>query len=93
MENHAYTHPNMSTLSRARATAEIEKTKSLLKESLGVTNTWFAPPSGDFDQETVDIAASLGLKTVLWTLDTVDWRNPSQNPLSPKSAASPSRVH
>lgn len=77
MENHAYTHPNMSTLSRARATAEIEKTKSLLKESLGVTNTWFAPPSGDFDQETVDIAASLGLKTVLWTLDTVDWRNPS----------------
>ncbi|MHA6529203.1 polysaccharide deacetylase family protein [Paenibacillus sp. BAC0078] len=77
MENHAYTHPDMSTLSRERATAEIEKTQKLLKESLGVTNTWFAPPSGDFDQETVDIAASLGLKTVLWTLDTVDWRNPS----------------
>ncbi|OKP79069.1 hypothetical protein A3844_13860 [Paenibacillus helianthi] len=77
MENHAYTHPNMSTLSRARATAEIQKTQNLLKESLGVTNIWFAPPSGDFDQETVEIAASLGLKTVLWTLDTVDWRNPS----------------
>lgn len=77
MENHAYTHPNMSTLSRERATAEIEKTQKLLKESLGVTNKWFAPPSGDFDQETVEIASSLGLKTVLWTLDTVDWRNPS----------------
>lgn len=77
MENHAYTHPNMSTLSRARATAEIVKTQKLLKESLGVTNTWFAPPSGDYDQETVEITASLGLKTVLWTLDTVDWRNPS----------------
>lgn len=77
MENHAYTHPNMSTLSRARATVEIEKTQKLLKETLGVTNTWFAPPSGDFDQETVEIASSLGLKTVLWTVDTVDWRNPS----------------
>lgn len=77
MENHAYTHPNMSTLSTARATAEIEKTQKLLKESLGVTNKWFGPPSGDFDQETVEIASSLGLKTVLWTLDTVDWRNPS----------------
>lgn len=43
MENHAYTHPNMSTLSRARATVEIEKTQKLLKESLGVTNKWFAP--------------------------------------------------
>ncbi|MBW4083296.1 polysaccharide deacetylase family protein [Paenibacillus sp. S150] len=84
MENHAYTHPNMSTLSRARATAEIQKTQNLLKESLGVTNTWFAPPSGDFDQETVDIAASLGLKTVLWTLDTVDWRNPSPDSIITK---------
>ncbi|MNB64122.1 Peptidoglycan-N-acetylglucosamine deacetylase [compost metagenome] len=77
IENHAYTHPNMSTLSRARATMEIEKTKSLLKSSLGVENRWFAPPSGDYDQETVEIARELGLKTVLWTVDTVDWRNPS----------------
>ncbi|MFC3746344.1 polysaccharide deacetylase family protein [Paenibacillus sp. GCM10012306] len=77
MENHAYTHPNMSSLSQARATAEIEKTQKLLKQTLGVTNKWFAPPSGDFNQQTVEIAASLGLKTVLWTLDTVDWRNPS----------------
>ncbi|ETT53716.1 polysaccharide deacetylase family protein [Paenibacillus sp. FSL H7-0350] len=77
VENHAYTHPKMSILSRTRATAEIEKTQKLLKESLGVTNKWFAPPSGDFNQQTVEIAASLGLKTVLWTLDTVDWRNPS----------------
>ncbi|AIQ64402.1 hypothetical protein PSTEL_16185 [Paenibacillus stellifer] len=77
IENHAYTHPNMSTLSRARATMEIEKTKSLLKSSLGVENRWFAPPSGDYNQETVEIARELGLKTVLWTVDTVDWRNPS----------------
>lgn len=77
VENHAYSHPDMSKLSRARAAAEIEKTRKLLKDSLGVTNTWFAPPSGDFNQQTVEIAASLGLKTVLWTLDTVDWRNPS----------------
>ncbi|WP_150267760.1 polysaccharide deacetylase family protein [Paenibacillus tepidiphilus] len=87
LENHAYTHPNMSTLSRARATAEIEKTKKLLKESLNVNNKWFAPPSGDFDQETVDIAASLGLKTVLWTLDTVDWRHPSPGSLVQKISA------
>lgn len=84
MENHAYTHPNMSTLSRARATVEIEKTQKLLKETLGVTNKWFAPPSGDFDQETVEIASSLGLKTVLWTVDTVDWRNPSPDSIVAK---------
>ncbi|MGW9528297.1 polysaccharide deacetylase family protein [Paenibacillus terrae] len=77
LSNHAYSHPNMSRLSRERATQEIEKTQVLLQDILGVKNGWFAPPSGDFNQETVDLAAGLGLKTVLWTLDTVDWRHPS----------------
>ncbi len=77
LENHAYSHPNMSQLSTDRATLEISKTQKLLKESLGVENKWFAPPSGDFNQQTVRIAHRLGLQTVLWTLDTVDWRKPS----------------
>lgn len=77
LENHAYSHPNMSKLTTERAILEISKTKQLLKESLGVDNKWFAPPSGDFDQETVDLAAQQGLKTVLWTIDTVDWKKPS----------------
>ncbi|MFB5759675.1 polysaccharide deacetylase family protein [Paenibacillus medicaginis] len=76
ISNHAYSHPNMSRLSRERAQQEISKTEALLKETLGVQNKWFAPPSGDYDQQTVEIAASLGLKTVLWTLDTVDWKKP-----------------
>nr|WP_234414393.1 polysaccharide deacetylase family protein [Paenibacillus sp. CAA11] len=77
LENHAYSHPNMSQVSSERARLEITKTKKLLSEKLGVTNRWFAPPSGDFDARTVKIAAEEGLKTVLWTVDTVDWRNPS----------------
>lgn len=76
LSNHAYSHKNMSQLSRARAIEEISRTQELLTKELGVTNTLFAPPSGDFDQETVQIAAELKLKTVLWTLDTVDWKRP-----------------
>ncbi|WP_090574213.1 polysaccharide deacetylase family protein [Paenibacillus sp. OV219] len=76
ISNHAYTHPNMSQLDRRSAYNQIAKTEALLKSSLQVTNKWFAPPSGDFNQMTVDVAAEQGLKTVLWTLDTVDWRHP-----------------
>lgn len=76
LSNHAYSHKNMSQLSRPRATEEIAKTEKLLKDELGVTNKLFAPPSGDFDDETVRIAAEMNLTTVLWTLDTLDWRNP-----------------
>ncbi|WP_308639291.1 polysaccharide deacetylase family protein [Paenibacillus silvisoli] len=76
ISNHAYTHPNMSQLDRRSAYNQIAKTEALLRSTLKVNNHWFAPPSGDFNQMTVDVAAEQGLKTVLWTLDTVDWMHP-----------------
>lgn len=76
MSNHAYSHPNMSELSREAAYTQIAKTEKLLKSTLGVSNRWFAPPSGDFNQMTVQVAREQGLQTVLWTIDTVDWRKP-----------------
>jgi probable sporulation protein (polysaccharide deacetylase family) len=77
LSNHAYSHKNMSTLGSSQAINEIAKTEHLLRSQLGVNNTLFAPPSGDFDMETVKIAHGLKLKTILWTLDTVDWQKPS----------------
>jgi probable sporulation protein (polysaccharide deacetylase family) len=76
LSNHAYSHKNMSRLSRQKAYEEISRTQELLINKLNVKNTLFAPPSGDYDQETVQIAAEQKLKTVLWTFDTVDWQNP-----------------
>jgi probable sporulation protein (polysaccharide deacetylase family) len=75
LSNHAYSHKNMSQLNRAKAEQEIVKTENLLKK-LGVKNTLFAPPSGDFSEETVRIAHQLHLKTILWSIDTVDWTKP-----------------
>lgn len=76
MSNHAYSHPNMSELDRASASSQISRTEELLKSSLNVDNKWFAPPSGDFNAMTVQVAAEHGLRTVLWTIDTVDWMKP-----------------
>lgn len=76
LSNHAYSHKDMRNVSRSKAIEEISKTEELLKKQLGVNNTLFAPPSGYFKQETVQVAAEFKLKTVLWTFDTIDWRNP-----------------
>lgn len=77
LSNHAYSHKNMSQLSRDKAISEIEKTQQLLETKLGVKNSLFAPPSGDFDNETVQIAHQMNLKTILWSIDTLDWTKPS----------------
>ncbi|MBW7473247.1 polysaccharide deacetylase family protein [Paenibacillus oenotherae] len=76
MSNHAYSHPDMSKLDRQAAYNQIAKTEKLLQSTLQVTNRWFAPPSGDYNGMTVKVAAEQGLRTVLWTLDTVDWQHP-----------------
>ncbi|WP_409340927.1 polysaccharide deacetylase family protein [Paenibacillus sp. MBLB4367] len=87
LSNHAYSHKNMSRLGRQAATEEITKTEALLEKELGVKNKLFAPPSGDFNAQTVQIAHELKLRTVLWTLDTVDWKNPPPGTIISKVAA------
>ncbi|QJC52238.1 polysaccharide deacetylase family protein [Paenibacillus albicereus] len=74
--NHAYTHPDMSKLGEAEQKSQIERTSSLIEQTLGVKSLYFAPPSGSFNALTVKTAREQGMTTVLWTLDTVDWMKP-----------------
>lgn len=78
LSNHAYSHKDMNKLSRYNALQEMSKTQDLLKSGLGVNNSLFAPPSGAFNQDTVQQAAELGMRTILWTVDTIDWKNPGK---------------
>ncbi|MEF3304882.1 polysaccharide deacetylase family protein [Paenibacillus sp. GYB003] len=87
LSNHAYSHKDMSKLGREDTVREIERTQRLLKEQLGVDNTLFAPPSGDFSSLTVKVAHEMNLRTILWTLDTVDWTKPSSDSIVRKIAA------
>ncbi|QKS71388.1 polysaccharide deacetylase family protein [Paenalkalicoccus suaedae] len=74
--NHGYSHPDMKSLTASKIREEIDKTQTVIQVTTGVKPTLFAPPSGSYRQEVVDIAREYGLYTVLWTVDTVDWRNP-----------------
>ena len=37
--------------------------------------TLFAPPSGAFSKTTLQVAEQLGYKTIMWSRDTIDWRD------------------
>lgn len=80
--NHAYSHPDMKKLSNGRISEEIRKTNEVIKATLDVTPKWFAPPSGSYRQDVVDIAKSMNMYTILWTVDTVDWRNPEPSAMA-----------
>lgn len=75
--NHAYDHPDMSQLSNAENMEQMKKTNEILEAITGEKPKWFAPPSGSFKDQVVTSASELGMNTVLWSVDTIDWKKPS----------------
>lgn len=73
--NHGYKHKLPTKVGLSAAMEEIRKTESVLYGILGTGSTLYAPPSGDFDQSTVDGAAKMQMRTILWSADTIDWRD------------------
>ncbi len=75
--NHSYTHADFKQISAAGARAELEKANGAIKAATGQTPVWFAPPGGSFRDEIVTIAAEQNMGTVLWSVDTIDWKKPA----------------
>lgn len=75
--NHGGWHGLPSEMSRSEVERLIQEGEELILAATGQRPQVFAPPAGDFTQETVAVAAELGYKTVLWTVDTVDWQRPA----------------
>jgi peptidoglycan-N-acetylglucosamine deacetylase len=79
--NHSYTHPNMKQLSPSEINDEIKRTDDVIEAVTGMKTKWFAPPSGYYKDEVVEIAAAHKLGTVMWSVDTIDWQKPSPEKL------------
>jgi probable sporulation protein (polysaccharide deacetylase family) len=79
--NHSYTHPDMKRISAAQTREQLLKTNEVIEAATGKKSIWFAPPSGSYRDETVTIAAEFKMKTVMWTVDTIDWQKPSPDQL------------
>lgn len=73
--NHGYYHKDHSKLDVAYNKKEISSAHSAVKDALGIDMTLFAPPSGAFGNATLSAASELGYSTIMWTRDTVDWRD------------------
>ncbi|UHA59245.1 polysaccharide deacetylase family protein [Metabacillus litoralis] len=79
--NHSYSHPDMSQLSSGNIREQLSKTNEVIKSVTDINPTWFAPPSGSFKNEVVKIANDMSMKTVMWSVDTIDWQRPEPHVL------------
>lgn len=74
--NHTWSHPRMTKLSSSEAKAELQKTNEIVKKLCDVTPKFYRPPFGDNDARITNLAGESGLITVLWSIDTQDWKKP-----------------
>lgn len=77
IQSHGYSHKLCTQNSVETTKEEILKTEKVILDILGVKTNVFAPPSGDYDETTVDLCKSLDYKLALWNADTIDWREGS----------------
>ena len=76
---HSNTHPNMSKLSKEQIKSELEISSNLISNVTGKPVKFFRPPYGDYNDNVLNEAEKLGLKTIQWDVDTLDWKGLSAN--------------
>lgn len=73
--NHGYFHKDHAKLSETDNKLEISRCNEFIRLACGVTPTLFAPPSGSYSDACLNAVLSLQMKTILWSKDTIDWRD------------------
>ena len=73
--NHGFYHKDQDKLTNKQNAEEIDMCHKLIQKNLGLDMNLFAPPSGAYDKEVEDVAESMNYKTIMWTHDTIDWRD------------------
>ena len=73
--NHGYFHKDHKNLNESQNRREILDNNNVIRALTGVNMTLFAPPSGSYSKTTLKVAYNLGYKTIMWSKDTIDWRD------------------
>lgn len=73
--SHGYFHKDHSKMTYDANLQEIRPSIKLLNMICGEEITLFAPPSGAFNENTLTACESLNLKVIMWSRDTIDWRD------------------
>ncbi|TCL64238.1 polysaccharide deacetylase family sporulation protein PdaB [Hydrogenispora ethanolica] len=74
--SHGDRHINLSQVSKDVVHDNIAKAHQDILSVAGRVAPYFRPPNGDYDDVVIDTARELGYETVIWSVDTLDWKNP-----------------
>lgn len=71
--NHSAKHPDFSILSREQMANEIMLCDNYLRKNFNYTSPFFRFPEGAYNECALELVASIGFKSVFWSLSYEDW--------------------
>lgn len=69
--NHSWNHPDLTQLTAAEVTSQLERTSAAIKAATGQEPTLFRPPYGAINDA---VKSATDLSPVLWDVDPEDWK-------------------
>ncbi|MGN9911558.1 polysaccharide deacetylase family protein [Phytohabitans sp. LJ34] len=75
--NHSWNHAHMTSMSQAQMQSDLSQTNSAIQSATGVRPQLFRPPYGETNSTLQSVASSLGLRQVIWDVDSQDWNGAS----------------
>ncbi len=71
---HSNTHTDFTTLSAAEMRLELETSSNLIKAITKQDIKLFRCPYGSYNNEVISTVEGMGLQTIQWDVDTLDWK-------------------
>lgn len=75
IQNHSDTHPHMPKLSIEDMTKQLNSCNNKIEKLTGKRPILFRAPYGDYNNTMLDTVRSLGMYTIQWDVDSLDWKD------------------
>ena len=73
--NHTWSHPDLTGLSDTAIRSQLISTNNAIAAAVGTAGPCMRPPYGAINDRVSNIIAGLGMRPILWSIDTLDWQD------------------
>jgi peptidoglycan/xylan/chitin deacetylase (PgdA/CDA1 family) len=82
VQNHTWRHPNLTRLSSTEISSQFTRTNRAIRRQGIPQPVCQRPPYGALNNRVRRVSQTLGMRTVMWSLDANDWRRPGASAIA-----------
>ena len=84
---HSDDHAHFSKLTSAQIVENIDRSCDRIEAVTGVRPTLFRCPYGEYDDHVIEAVSGMGIRTIQWSVDSLDWKELSAQEIQKRVAA------